>query len=197
VKRGLRIVGSIALLGVIAWRIDLGEVTRTLASVGWHWWLAALGCYLVAQVVSSVRWQWLACPLGFGHSLDAYVGYYFVGNFFNLILPTSIGGDVARAWYLARGTGLGPGAALSVLAAPFLGVAVMLGLAFYRTKIRRPSDAGIGTTFRFTVDRDGHATVVPLKTTARPAVSIARCTAASPSRPWARSSRQRTTTSSA
>ncbi len=40
------------------------------------------------------------------------------------------------------------------------------------------------------------ATVVPLKTTARPAVSIARCTASSPLRPWARSSRQRETTSS-
>ena len=40
------------------------------------------------------------------------------------------------------------------------------------------------------------ATVVPLKTTARPAVSIARTTASSPVRPCARSSRQRTTTSS-
>ena len=39
-------------------------------------------------------------------------------------------------------------------------------------------------------------TVMPLKTTARPAVSIARTTASSPVRPWARSSRQRTTTSS-
>ena len=38
------------------------------------------------------------------------------------------------------------------------------------------------------------ATVMPLKTTARPAVSIARCTASSPLRPCARSSRQRETT---
>ena len=38
------------------------------------------------------------------------------------------------------------------------------------------------------------ATVMPLNTTARPAVSIARCTASSPLRPWARSSRQRDTT---
>ena len=40
------------------------------------------------------------------------------------------------------------------------------------------------------------ATVVPLKTTAWPAVSIARCTAAALSRPAARSSRQRVTISS-
>ena len=40
------------------------------------------------------------------------------------------------------------------------------------------------------------ATVMPLKTTARPAVSIALCTASSPLWPCVRSSRQRETTSS-
>ena len=38
------------------------------------------------------------------------------------------------------------------------------------------------------------ATVVPLNTTARPAVFIERTIASSPVWPWARSSRQRTTT---
>ena len=38
------------------------------------------------------------------------------------------------------------------------------------------------------------ATVMPLNTTARPAVSIALCTASSPLRPCERSSRQRETT---
>jgi uncharacterized membrane protein YbhN (UPF0104 family) len=129
VKRLLRIFGTLSLLGVLAWRIEIGEVTRTLSTVGWQWWLAALGCYLFAQVVSSVRWLWLAQPLGFTHSLNAYVGFYFVGNFFNLILPTSIGGDVARAWYLARGTGRGAGAALSVLADRLIGLYVLVALA--------------------------------------------------------------------
>ncbi len=47
-----------------------------------------------------------------------------------------------------------------------------------------------------TMARRPIATVVPLKTTARPAVSIARWTAASPVRPCERSSRQRETTMS-
>ena len=41
------------------------------------------------------------------------------------------------------------------------------------------------------------ATVVPEKTTARPAVAMAAATASSPSLPRSSSSRQRTTTSSA
>lgn len=128
-KRLLRVGGSAALLGVLAWRIEAGNVAQVLADVRWEWWLAALACYVVAQVVSSVRWQRLARPLGFDHSLGAYVGFYFAGNFFNLVLPTSIGGDVARGWYLARGSRRGPAAALSVLADRLIGLYVLVALA--------------------------------------------------------------------
>ena len=41
-----------------------------------------------------------------------YLAYYFIGMFFNLILPTSIGGDMVRTWYLATREGRPcPGAA--------------------------------------------------------------------------------------
>jgi uncharacterized membrane protein YbhN (UPF0104 family) len=61
--------------------------------------------------------------------LGAYIGYYFVGNFFNLILPTSVGGDVARAWYLGRGTGRGSCAAMCVLADRLIGLYVLVAMA--------------------------------------------------------------------
>src|SRR5262249_44769721 len=112
VKRVLRIAGSLLLAGLLAWRLDVHSIGHALAGVAWGWWLAALGCYVLAQVVSAVRWRDLSRPLGFTPSLGTHLGYLFAGNFFNLVLPTSVGGDVARAWYLARGTGKGPAAAL-------------------------------------------------------------------------------------
>ena len=42
----------------------------------------------------------LAGPLGFRQPLRRFVAVYFVGMFFSLALPTSVGGDVVRAWYL-------------------------------------------------------------------------------------------------
>jgi uncharacterized protein (TIRG00374 family) len=76
-----------------------------------------------------VRWQRLARPLGFGQRLRAYLGYLFVGNFFNLLLPTSVGGDVVRAVALDAGSGRRTTALLSVLLDRLSGLLVLLALA--------------------------------------------------------------------
>ena len=128
-KKYARLLGSAALLAVLAWRVDLALVARTLAGVCWWWWLGALLCYVASQVLSSLRWQALAAPLGFRRPLRDYVSLYFVGTFFNLLLPTSVGGDVARAWYLA-GAGKRWPAFLSVLADRLSGLFVLLLMAF-------------------------------------------------------------------
>ncbi len=128
-KRTLRIIGSLVLVTVLFWWLEPGSVIHELAQVDWPWWLAAFLCYLIAQLFSSVRWQELARPYGFSHSLGAYVGFYFVGNFFNQVLPTSVGGDVARAWYLGRGSGRAGQAVLCVLADRLIGLYVLVAMA--------------------------------------------------------------------
>jgi glycosyltransferase 2 family protein len=130
VKKYVRLLGSATLLAVLIWRVDLAQVARTLAGVCWWWWLGALLCYVASQVVSSLRWQALAVPLGFHRPLRDYVSLYFVGAFFNLLLPTSVGGDVVRAWYLDAGSGKRWPAFLSVLADRLIGLFVLLVVAF-------------------------------------------------------------------
>jgi uncharacterized membrane protein YbhN (UPF0104 family) len=129
-KKYARLFGSAALLAVLAWRVDLVLVARTLAGARWGWWLGAVLGYAGAQGLSSLRWQVLAAPLGFRRPLREYVSLYFIGTFFNLLLPTSVGGDVVRAWYLDAGTGKRWPAFLSVLADRLIGLFVLLLLAF-------------------------------------------------------------------
>jgi glycosyltransferase 2 family protein len=83
------------------------------------------------QVVSSLRWRLLARVAGFDGSPLRFVGYYFIGMFFNLALPTSVGGDVVRVWYLAgqEGPGGRTPALLSVLADRLNGLGVLALLA--------------------------------------------------------------------
>jgi uncharacterized membrane protein YbhN (UPF0104 family) len=77
----------------------------------------------------------LAGMLGLGGRWRDYLGHYFVGMFFNLVLPTSVGGDVVRAWYLGRQEGLASPAGrrtaafLSVLADRVNGFAVLIVVA--------------------------------------------------------------------
>lgn len=97
----LRWGGSLLLLGVLAWRLPWDQVGECFARLDVRLWGVAVGLYLVCQVASSLRWQLLSGPLGFRASFGRFVGMYHIGMFFNLVLPTSVGGDVVRAYYLA------------------------------------------------------------------------------------------------
>jgi hypothetical protein len=135
VKKYTRLLGSLTLLAVLAWRLDWGRLAAAFARLDLRLWLAALLVYLLTQFVSAVRWQALARLAGFGGGWGRYLAYYYVGMLFNLVLPTSVGGDVVRAWYLARQPGAGPAAGrrtaalLSVLADRVNGVLVLVALA--------------------------------------------------------------------
>lgn len=125
-KTAIRILGSAVLLGLLAWRLDWAQIGEAFAGLDLRFWLLALGVFLGAQVISSYRWQILSRPLGFQLSFGRYLSLYFVGMFFNLVLPTSVGGDVVRAWYMG---GKRSRAFLSVLAERGSGLAVLMLLA--------------------------------------------------------------------
>jgi uncharacterized membrane protein YbhN (UPF0104 family) len=139
VKKYWRLLGSVVLAGILIWRIDWGQVAAAFAQLDVRYWLLALGLYLLTQGVSAVRWQMLAGILGLGGRWCDYLAHYFIGMFFNLVLPTSVGGDVVRAWYLGRQegpagpTGRGTAAFLSVLADRVNGFAVLIVVACLAT----------------------------------------------------------------
>ncbi len=125
----LRFAVSGVLLGLIAWRTDWVKFGQAFAGLRLELWLAALALLAVTQVVSTVRWQFLAVALGFRRPLKQLTGIYFIGMYFNLLLPTSVGGDVVRAWYLDAGSGRRMAAFVSVFLDRVSGLLVLLALA--------------------------------------------------------------------
>jgi uncharacterized membrane protein YbhN (UPF0104 family) len=129
VSKKLRLLVSIALLSWLAWRMDWAQIAQAFVQLRLGLWVGAVGLYLVIQAVSALRWQLLARPLGFHEPLARFFGYYFIGMFFNLLLPTSVGGDVIRAWYLDARPGRRLPAFASVFADRFSGLLVLLAMA--------------------------------------------------------------------
>jgi uncharacterized membrane protein YbhN (UPF0104 family) len=129
VNKRLRLLCSLALVAVLAWRTNWHQVAEAFAHLRWGLWLLAALLYALTQVVSSLRWQWLARPLGFAEPLRRYFAFYYIGMFFNLVLPTSVGGDVVRAWYLAAGPRRRLDAFLSVFVERLSGLLVLLAIA--------------------------------------------------------------------
>ena len=127
VKNKLRILVSVSLFSWLAWRTDWDQIRQAGANLRIEYWLAALALYLGIQMISGFRWQLLAKPLGYERPVWQFTRFYFIGMFFNLFLPTSVGGDVVRAWYL--GDGSEASAFLSVLVDRLSGFVVLLALA--------------------------------------------------------------------
>jgi uncharacterized membrane protein YbhN (UPF0104 family) len=129
VSKKLRLALSLLLLTLVAWRTDWRQAADAFAGLRPAWWLLGVGVYAATQVVSSVRWRLFAAPLGFRRPVGQFVALYYVGMFFNLVLPTSVGGDVVRAWYLDGGSRRRLNAFVSVLAERGSGLAVLVLLA--------------------------------------------------------------------
>jgi hypothetical protein len=80
---------------------------------------------------------------GRGHPLPytRLLRHYFVGLFFNNLLPSTVGGDAVRAWETSRDTGEVPEAVGSVvaerlIAGAALGLTAVLGLPFVRADLQ-------------------------------------------------------------
>jgi glycosyltransferase 2 family protein len=98
----VKLLISLGLLGYLVTRIDGERFVHTLASANFYYIALALLVYLLTQTVSAMRWTVLTRPLGIRTPYKELVVYYFIGMFFNLFAPSTVGGDVTRIYYLAR-----------------------------------------------------------------------------------------------
>lgn len=81
--------------------------------------------FLSSFLPMARRWQLLSRSLGLFRPLMELLRFYFVGSFFNLFLPSTVGGDVSRCYYLSKGTNLHKEGFYSVLADRASGIAVL------------------------------------------------------------------------
>lgn len=125
----LRIAISALLLTIIAWRTNWSDVGEKFTHLRVEYWLAAVGLLVLAQIISAKRWQIFAKELHFERSLPQYSAYYFIGMYFNLLLPTSVGGDVTRVWYLNGHSGRKWAALASVFLDRLNGLLVLIAVA--------------------------------------------------------------------
>lgn len=120
---------SVALLGVLARRVRWEQARTIIASLRGDLFFLAVVLYLLGQLLSSYRWKILLAPLGLAVAYFRLVGFYFLGMFFNFFLPTVIGGDAVKVYYLAGETGSATISAASVFMDRNTGLLALLLLA--------------------------------------------------------------------
>lgn len=130
-----RVVVTLTLLAILASRLDPVIFSLRIAAFDAGWTALAFATVGVAVALSAWKWGMILLWQGRSLSFARRVRHYFVGLFFNNVLPTTVGGDAMRAWETARDTGEVPDATSSVIAERLiagaaLGVTSVIGLPF-------------------------------------------------------------------
>ncbi|HLK11658.1 MAG TPA: lysylphosphatidylglycerol synthase transmembrane domain-containing protein [Candidatus Binatia bacterium] len=124
----LRIAVSVGIVSYILVDVSKRDLLHALLRVRVHLVAGAVALYLLGQLLSALKWATLGRSVGLRGSIVDYTRFYFIGMFFNLFGPSTLGGDVVRALYL--GGGRRPGLALnSVLFDRLSGLAVLMAVA--------------------------------------------------------------------
>jgi uncharacterized membrane protein YbhN (UPF0104 family) len=100
----LKIGVTVAAVALLLRQVDERTMAEALASSRPGPVLAAVLLYLVGQSITAWRWQLIARAVGFRETLGRVVAWYYIGMFFNLFGPSTVGGDVVRSLYLGAPT---------------------------------------------------------------------------------------------
>jgi hypothetical protein len=107
----LRLLVTVALLWVLATRLDLGRAVEIIGHASVPLVGAMLGAVLLANLLVAFRWHLILAAETKSPGPSTLLKIVFVGVFFNQVLPTGVGGDVVRAWRCSR-VGIALGAAI-------------------------------------------------------------------------------------
>lgn len=118
----LRLVFSFALLGWLLARTDLSLIWAVASRMPFEIIPLLIALHLLAIVVSTLRWQ-LLIPQ---HNFSLLFRLSLVGQFYSLVVPGQVAGDVVKAYRLGRGHSDAETAAASVLLDKIIGLISLL-----------------------------------------------------------------------
>ncbi len=98
----IKLAVTLALLYFAISRIDLHSVVERLQNLHAVWLVAAVVSLGMQVVLAAERWRRIVHLCGARLSRDQAVRYSFMSLFFSQVLPSTIGGDAARVWFVGR-----------------------------------------------------------------------------------------------
>ena len=126
---------SVSLLILVFYQTGLfseegrASFLNTLQGADFSWLLVSIAVGLLINLSSSLKWYMLTTARDLKAGFWRIYSYYLIGQFCNLFLPTSVGGDVVRSYQLGKYTDNQTDSLASVFVERYTGVLVLLLIA--------------------------------------------------------------------
>lgn len=118
-----------AVTGGLLWflidKVDLGQVAAKLRAIQVSWAVAAVAALMSQLLLTGIRWYYVGQLVGAKINLRPALRLILIGQFFNQVLPSSIGGDGVRAWLASREGISGRRAVVSIICDRVVGLVVL------------------------------------------------------------------------
>jgi len=146
-SRWLKPLVTLVLYGLIFYWTDVRAIAARLLDARLGDIAAAIVLYMAGQALSAYKWHVLLRPVGLAVPYLRTLAFYYTGMFFNLFLPTIVGGDAVKAVLLSRETGAPARSTMSVFMERNVGLFALLAIATTAAALApRVELAGIGLT---------------------------------------------------
>lgn len=93
---------TILLVSLLILNVELSVAVNTAKRLSIETLLIIILSIFIQGVIGALRWQHILSALNINIYKRKIIQLFFIGLFFNQVLPTSIGGDAIRGWYLYR-----------------------------------------------------------------------------------------------
>ena len=134
-KRVLNIIKIIVSVGLIAYllifKANLGDLWDIARQAQWGYLLVATLLMIAGTALRAVRWRVLLQAVDVFVPLRTLVHLYFVGAFFNIFLPSGLGGDAVKMAKLTHVSGRAPESIGTTLVERATGLWVLFILALF------------------------------------------------------------------
>ncbi len=128
-------ISAVLFISLFAFgKVDLSQSWQAALSANKTTLGLAFLIYTFSGLIIAYRWQLLATAVDFHERFYKMAQYTYVGMFFNMFLPSTVGGDFTKCYYLtkgkeAKGTSKYLHALSTVLIDRAIGIAVLLVFA--------------------------------------------------------------------
>ena len=135
IKNLITIFISVGLIAYIIYSIGLTNILKEFENLDLRFFILAIALGFFGICISAKKWQILLKAKKESRKFFEVLKYYYIGIFFNLFLPTSVGGDIVKAYKMSKTTKESVDAYSSVFMERFTGLTAILTLAFCSTTI--------------------------------------------------------------
>jgi glycosyltransferase 2 family protein len=127
----LKVTVTLGLIGFVIYQADLmsdegrTKFLVTIRNVDLYFLFWSIVVSLAMNLLSSYKWHILLLSKKLNVGFMKLLGLYYVGKFFNLFLPTGMGGDIVRVYELGKITKTNSESLASVFLERFTGMVVL------------------------------------------------------------------------